>query len=78
MLPAALVLQASLGQVDWKHTGDSNHACNPSVDQLGWEAVQRQVKTDTRISKQVVSVENELSQSMTAYPKSTISHKLYF
>lgn len=23
LLPAALVLQAGLGQVDWKHTGDS-------------------------------------------------------
>lgn len=61
MLPAALVLQAGLGQVDWKHTGDSNHACNPSIDQFGWEAVQRQVKIDTCMSKQVVSVENELS-----------------
>lgn len=39
LLPAALVLQTGLGQVDREHTGDSYHACNPSIDQFGWEAV---------------------------------------
>lgn len=46
LLPAALVLQAGLGQVNWKHAGDSYHACNPSIDQFSWEAVCGQVKTD--------------------------------
>lgn len=45
LLPAALVLQAGLGQVNWEHTGDSHHACNPSIYQFGWEAFQGQVKT---------------------------------
>lgn len=45
LLPAALVLQTGLGQVDREHTGDSYHACNPSIDQFGWEAVKGQVKT---------------------------------
>ena len=40
LLPAALVLQAGLGQVNRKHTGDPYHACDPSVDQFGWKAVQ--------------------------------------
>lgn len=39
LLPAALVLQAGLGQVDGEHTSDSYHACNPSIDQFGWETV---------------------------------------
>lgn len=39
LLPAALVLQPGLGQVDWEYTGDSYHACNPSIDQFGWETV---------------------------------------
>lgn len=39
MLPAALVLQAGLGQVDWEHTGDSYYARDPAIDQFGWEAV---------------------------------------
>lgn len=42
LLPTSLVLEAGLCQVNWEHTGDANHACNPSVDQLGWQAVQRQ------------------------------------
>lgn len=50
LLPTALVLQARLGQVDWEHTGDSYHACNPSIDQLGWQTVQRQVATDKHIT----------------------------
>lgn len=41
--PTSLVLEAGLCQVNWENTGDSNHACNPSIDQLGWQAVQRQV-----------------------------------
>lgn len=40
-LPATLVLQAGLGQVNGEHAGDPHHACDPSVDQLGWEAVGR-------------------------------------
>lgn len=39
LLPAALILQTSLGQVNWEHTGHSYHACNPSINQFGWEAV---------------------------------------
>lgn len=31
-LPATLVLQAGLGQVDWEHAGDPHHACDPSID----------------------------------------------
>lgn len=41
-LPATLVLQASLGQINGEHAGDPHHACNPPIDQLGWEAVGRQ------------------------------------
>lgn len=50
LLPVALVLQAGLGQVDRKHTGDSYHACNPSIDQFGWEAVEGQVRTGMKIT----------------------------
>lgn len=42
-LPATLVLQAGLGQVDGEHAGDPHHACDPSVDQLGRETVGRQI-----------------------------------
>lgn len=42
-LPATLVLQAGLGQVNGEHTGDSYHACDPSIDQFGWEAVGKQI-----------------------------------
>lgn len=31
-LPATLVLQASLGQVDREYAGDPYHARNPSID----------------------------------------------
>lgn len=41
-LPATLVLQAGLGQVNGEHAGDSYHACDPSIDQFGWEAVGKQ------------------------------------
>lgn len=46
LLPAALVLQAGLGQVNWKHAGDSYHTCDPSIDQFGWKAIMGQVQTD--------------------------------
>ena len=36
LLATALVLQARLGQVNREHTGDPHHACNASIDQLGW------------------------------------------
>lgn len=49
LLPVALVLQAGLGQVDRKHASDSYHACNPPIDQFGWEAVEGQVRTDISI-----------------------------
>lgn len=42
-LPATLVLQASLSEVYWEHAGDPDHACDPSIDQLGWEAVGRHI-----------------------------------
>lgn len=42
LLPTSLVLEAGLCQVNWEHTGDSYHACNPSIDQLGWQAVEQQ------------------------------------
>lgn len=44
LLPAALVLQAGLGQVDGEHTGDSHHTSSPSIDQFGWQAIEVQPK----------------------------------
>lgn len=45
-----LVLQASLGQINGKHTGDSNQAGDPPIDQFGrqtgWEEKKKIVMSE--------------------------------
>lgn len=39
-----LVLQASLGQIDGKHTGHSNQASDPPIEQFGGQTGQEEKK----------------------------------